>query len=68
MLIIGLEGTELTEADRARLMHPAVVGAILFSRNIVDREQSIALIEDIRASRETPSRWHRQASARTGSS
>lgn len=54
MLIIGLEGTELTDADRARLMHPAVAGAILFSRNIVDREQSIALIDDIRASRETP--------------
>ena len=54
MLIIGLEGAQLTDAERAQLMHPAVAGVILFSRNIVNREQSEALITDIRRSRESP--------------
>lgn len=54
MLIIGLEGPQLTDAERARLMHPAVAGVILFSRNIVDRVQSEALIDAIRQSRESP--------------
>lgn len=54
MLIIGLEGPELTDYERTRLLHPAVAGVILFSRNIVDHAQSQALIADIRASRDTP--------------
>lgn len=54
MLIIGLEGPELTAADHNRLLHPGVAGAILFARNIVDRGQSLELIEAIRASRESP--------------
>jgi beta-N-acetylhexosaminidase len=54
MLIIGLHGPELSPDERARLMHPAVAGAILFARNIVDPDQSQALIADIRASRDTP--------------
>lgn len=54
MLIIGLEGPELTDADRNRLIHPGVAGAILFARNIIDRGQSQELIEAIRASRESP--------------
>lgn len=54
MLIIGVEGTHLTDEERTRLMHPAVAGVILFSRNIADRAQSQALIADIRRSRESP--------------
>lgn len=54
MLIIGLSGTHLTDRDIARLMHPAVAGVILFSRNIADREQATRLIAEIRAARETP--------------
>lgn len=54
MLIIGLEGPELSIADRRRLAHPGVAGAILFARNIVDRAQSMDLIAQIRDSRETP--------------
>lgn len=54
MLIVGLDGPELTETERARLLHPAVAGVILFSRNIVDPSQSEQLIADIRAARETP--------------
>lgn len=54
MLIIGLSGPELRADEARHLAHPAVAGAILFSRNIVDREQSEALIDAIRAVRETP--------------
>jgi beta-N-acetylhexosaminidase len=54
MLIIGLSGTQLTDRDIARLMHPAVAGVILFSRNIGDRDEATRLIEEIRAARDTP--------------
>lgn len=54
MLIIGLHGPELTADERARLMHPAVAGVILFARNIVDPDQSQALIAEVRASRDAP--------------
>lgn len=48
MLIIGLEGEELTAADRARLAAPEVSGAILFTRNYADRAQLQQLVAAIR--------------------
>lgn len=48
MLIIGLAGKTLHDADRARLAVPQVSGAILFARNFASREQVSALIESIR--------------------
>lgn len=54
MLIIGLAGHALDEADRIRLAAPQVVGVILFSRNFDNRDQVTALIDDIRAERGDP--------------
>jgi beta-N-acetylhexosaminidase len=48
MLIIGLEGRQLADHERARLLAPEVSGAILFTRNYADREQLQALVESIR--------------------
>ncbi|MGH8145715.1 MAG: beta-N-acetylhexosaminidase [Rhodanobacteraceae bacterium] len=48
MLIIGLEGTELTTNDRANLAAPEASGAILFTRNYKGREQLAALVAAIR--------------------
>jgi beta-N-acetylhexosaminidase len=48
MLVIGLEGTELTAGDRANLAAPEVSGAILFTRNYQSREQLAALVAAIR--------------------
>ncbi len=46
LLVVGLEGSELTAMERAwlRLVRPA--GIILFKRNIVDREQTRALLAE----------------------
>ena len=49
--MLGVEATALTAADRARLAHPLVGGAILFARNYVSRAQLTALTNDIRALR-----------------
>ncbi len=54
MLIIGLAGKTLDDADRARLAVPQVSGVILFTRNFESREQVEALIEAIRAERGEP--------------
>jgi beta-N-acetylhexosaminidase len=54
MLIIGLPGKILTEADHARLAAPQVSGVILFTRNFESREQVTALIDDIRGVRPDP--------------
>ncbi len=54
MLIIGLEGHELTERDVERLAAPEVSGAILFSRNFSSRAQLDELIAEIRALRDDP--------------
>lgn len=54
MLIIGLPGKTLTDADRRQLAPPQVSGVILFSRNFEHRDQVIALIDDIRVERPEP--------------
>ena len=50
--MLGVEGTALTAADRARLHHPLVGGVILFSRNYATPEALHALTGDIRAMRD----------------
>ena len=52
--MIGVEGLELTPADRERLAHPQVGGAILFARNFADTGQLAALVRSIRSLREPP--------------
>jgi len=54
MLIIGIPGKTLTEADRRQLAAPQVSGVILFSRNFESRDQVTALIDDIRVARPEP--------------
>lgn len=54
MLIIGLEGHELSENDVERLGAPEVSGAILFSRNFSSRLQLDELIAEVRALRDDP--------------
>ena len=51
MLIIGIEGKQLAEHERARLLAPEVSGAILFTRNYADRAQLQALVASIRSLR-----------------
>lgn len=50
-VVLGIEGTELTAADRRRLAHPLIGGVILFTRNFVDSSQLRALTAAIRAVR-----------------
>ncbi len=50
-VMVDLEGTELTAAERARLLHPQVAGVVLFTRNFASREQLAALCEQIHALR-----------------
>lgn len=54
MLIIGIPGKTLTDADRRWLAAPQVSGVILFTRNFDDREQVTGLIDDIRLARGEP--------------
>jgi beta-N-acetylhexosaminidase len=46
-MMIGIEGLVLTERDRQRLMHPAVAGVVLFSRNFQSAEQLLQLTTQI---------------------
>jgi len=48
MLIIGIEGKQIAEHEKPRLLAPEVSGAILFTRNYADRAQLNALVEAIR--------------------
>ncbi|MES1935926.1 beta-N-acetylhexosaminidase [Salinisphaera hydrothermalis] len=50
-LLVDVEGTTLTEADRELLADPTVGGAILFSRNFSSPEQLAALTAEMRAAR-----------------
>jgi beta-N-acetylhexosaminidase len=54
MLIIGIPGKTLTDADRRQLAAPQVSGVILFSRNFDSRDQVTMLIDDIRVARPEP--------------
>lgn len=53
-VVLGIEGIELTAADRERLVHPLVGAVILFARNFTDGGQLAALTAQIHALR-TPS-------------
>ncbi|HJR11682.1 MAG TPA: beta-N-acetylhexosaminidase [Rhodanobacteraceae bacterium] len=48
MLIVGIEGKQLAEHERARLLAPEVSGAILFTRNYESRGQLARLVTSIR--------------------
>lgn len=48
MLIIGIEGVELTTREQDWLQQPSVAGVILFQRNFASREQMTALAFAIR--------------------
>ncbi|MDN5863596.1 MAG: beta-N-acetylhexosaminidase [Gammaproteobacteria bacterium] len=51
-LLVDVEGTQLTAADRELLKHPLVGGVILFARNTPDAETVAALAGEIHALRE----------------
>src|SRR5690625_1431802 len=50
-LVVGIDGLELNDENRAVLMHPAVGGVILFSRNYQSPGQLRALTAEIRSLR-----------------
>ncbi|MGN8157149.1 beta-N-acetylhexosaminidase [Salinisphaera sp. RV14] len=50
-LLVDIEATTLTDADRELLADPAVGGAILFTRNFAGREQLADLTADMRGVR-----------------
>ncbi len=54
MLVIGISGAALDDAEREWLQHPAIAGVILFSRNFVSREQVTGLTAAIRAAAPRP--------------
>lgn len=54
MLLIGLSGPELDEAERAWLRCPQVSGVILFARNVQNLAQVRQLNEEIRATAKRP--------------
>jgi len=51
-ILIGLPGTELTADDLEHLMHPAVGGVVLFTRNFSSLEQLEQLTSGIRGLRD----------------
>jgi len=53
-VVVDIEGTRLTEAERARLRHPLVGMVILFARNYATPQQLHALTEEIHALRSPP--------------
>jgi beta-N-acetylhexosaminidase len=53
-LMIDLQGPELTPQERELLLHPAVGGVILFSRNFVSPQQIQRLVEVIHRLRQPP--------------
>jgi beta-N-acetylhexosaminidase len=50
--VIDVAGTAMTDADRARLRHPATGAVILFSRNYENPEQLGLLVQEIQKLRE----------------
>jgi len=53
-VMLDVEGTELTDADRSRLIHAATGGVILFARNYSSPRQLAALTREIRSLRTPP--------------
>lgn len=53
-IMLDIEGTSLSPADRDLLREPAVGGVILFSRNYESPSQLVDLVSDIRALRSPP--------------
>jgi len=53
-VVVGVEGKQLTEADRKRLAHPLVGLVILFTANFENSEQLLHLTEEIHALRQPP--------------
>jgi beta-N-acetylhexosaminidase len=51
-VLIGIAGTGLDERSRQQLLHPAVGGVVLFSRNFRDRDQLTKLVSQLRELRE----------------
>ena len=51
-VLVGLPGTDLGPADREQLLHPAVGGVVLFTRNFSNREQLERLVAQVRELRE----------------
>src|SRR6185369_9809814 len=53
-VVLDVEATALTDADRRRLAHPLVGGVILFSRNYASPEKLLQLTSEIHAVRHPP--------------
>ncbi|WP_258808494.1 beta-N-acetylhexosaminidase [Pseudidiomarina sp. CB1] len=53
-VMIDLEGTELTQAERELVAHPAVGGVIFFARNFASQEQLQELVRQTRAAASNP--------------
>ncbi len=53
-LMIDLQGPELLEEEREKLLHPAIGGVILFQRNCQDAEQTRMLCHAIHELRDPP--------------
>lgn len=53
-VMLGIEGPELTAADRERLLNPLAGGAILFTRNYTSSAQLERLTTEIHALRDPP--------------
>jgi beta-N-acetylhexosaminidase len=53
-VVVDIEGTQLTDAERRRLAHPRVGMVILFGRNFESGAQLAALTAEIRALRSPP--------------
>ncbi len=51
-VMVDVAGTELTEQEKQRLLHPSVGGVILFARNFENRAQLNALCTEIHALRQ----------------
>lgn len=53
-VMVDIEGSALSPADRKRLLHPACGGVILFARNHASPEQLAALTAELHALRDPP--------------